>query len=80
MRIAGGVFGLVLLSGCASTYEPSADAGSPYPAWCAELVRNHARMSDPGAGGKPLSELNLPPECRDGDYTIRLRPARLPDR
>lgn len=62
--------GVIGLSGCASQDGMRADAGSPYPAWCADAARQLREAQLPGSPA-PSAE-SLPRECREGASGIRI--------
>ena len=75
MRTAVVLLVLALPVGCASTYEPPVDAGSPFPPWCADIARRHAEMPSPREGS--TLSARLPPECTEATR-IPLFPSREP--
>lgn len=76
MRTATALLALALLAGCASTYEPAVDAGSPFPSWCADIARQQRDMPQPRKG--PAHGVRLPPECTEA-RSVPLLPGRAPD-
>lgn len=76
MRTAIALLALALPTGCASTYEPPVDAGSPFPSWCADIARQQRDMPPPRKG--PSHGVSLPPECTEA-RSVPLFPSRAPD-
>ncbi|MCW5580008.1 MAG: hypothetical protein KIS72_01515 [Luteimonas sp.] len=76
MRVAIVLLALALPTGCASTYEPAADAGSPFPSWCADIARQQRDMPSPRDGSS--YGVGLPPECTEAT-SVPLFPGRAPD-
>lgn len=70
------LFLLAALPGCATTDDVAVDAGSPFPSWCADMVRRHDEMPSPRSGSKP--GLRLPPECTEATGAP-LFPIGVPD-
>lgn len=62
--------GVIGLSGCVSQDEIRADAGSRYPAWCADAARQLREAQLPGSPA-PSAE-SLPRECREAAPGIRI--------
>jgi hypothetical protein len=50
-----------LLAGCATGDEATVGAGSPYPSWCEEIIRQQREMPSPRTGDKDWPR--LPDEC-----------------
>lgn len=61
MKMFAGLCGVCLLAGCATGNEVAVDAGSPFPSWCAEEMRQYQEMPSPRSGDKPWPR--LPDEC-----------------
>jgi len=58
------------LGGCASQDDLRADAGSHYPAWCADAARQLREAQIPGSPAPGASA--LPKECREPEQRIRI--------
>lgn len=68
--------GLAGLAGCASQDDIRADAGSRFPAWCANAER---QLRDAQVPGSPAPRVtSLPKECRDVPSRIRIGGAPKP--
>jgi len=62
--------GVIGLAGCASQDDIRADAGSRYPAWCADAARQLRDAQIPGS--REPSASSLPKECREASQSIRI--------
>jgi hypothetical protein len=74
-----GLCAVWLLAGCATGDEATVGAGSPFPPWCEEIIRQQREMPSPRSGDNLWPR--LPDECveKTADQLFPRVPPPLPE-